>query len=113
MDLTILEGHAQGAVTIVHAVASRGLNRISQRREFRAAYQVFNDFAGDPEQWAASFTGAGDKAFCRRQKKRPEKWQAGRGKRGMGFSERCRGLTARSMATSDHARSTASPWAAG
>ena len=54
-------------------------------------HEVFNDFAGDPDQWVAIVTGAGDKAFCAGN---DLKWQAAGGKRGWNSSGFA-GLTAR------------------
>jgi enoyl-CoA hydratase/carnithine racemase len=90
MDLKFSKVTRKGAVTIVTLSRPEVMNALHSDAHFEL-HQVFNDFAGDPEQWVAIVTGAGDKAFCAGN---DLKWQAAGGKRGWdssGFA----GLTAR------------------
>jgi enoyl-CoA hydratase/carnithine racemase len=80
----------EGPVTVVTLNRPEVMNALHSPAHFELD-EVFNDFAGDPEQWVAIVTGAGDRAFSAGN---DLKHQAGGGKMGSpssGFA----GLTSR------------------
>src|ERR1700750_1375764 len=93
MDLKFSTVTRKGPVTIVTLSRPEVYNALHIDAHFELN-KVFDDFAGDPEQWVAIVTGAGDKAFCAGN---DLKWQAAGGKRGWdkggfaGLTTRCDG----------------------
>lgn len=90
MALQFSKVDRKGPVTIVTLSRPEVYNALHTEAHFEL-HDVFNDFAGDPEQWVAIVTGAGDKAFCAGN---DLKWQAAGGKRGWNSSGFA-GLTSR------------------
>src|SRR2546421_9971208 len=90
MDFKFSKVTRKGAITIVTLSRPEVYNALHTDAHFELN-KVFDDFSGDPDQWVAIVTGAGDKAFCAGN---DLKWQAAGGKRGWdkgGFA----GLTSR------------------
>jgi crotonobetainyl-CoA hydratase len=90
MELKFSKVERKGPITIVTLSRPEVYNALHTDAHFELQ-KVFDDFSGDPEQWVAIVTGAGDKAVCAGN---DLKWQAAGGKRGWdksGFA----GLTAR------------------
>jgi enoyl-CoA hydratase/carnithine racemase len=52
----------EGPITVVTLNRPEVMNALHSPAHFELD-EVFNDFAGDPEQWVAIVTGAGDRAF--------------------------------------------------
>ena len=89
-DYQFVKVSRKGRTTIVTLNRPEVMNALHKPAHFEL-HEVFNDFAGDPDQWIAIVTGAGDRAFCAGN---DLKWQAAGGERGWnesGFA----GLTTR------------------
>ncbi|MDR3468800.1 MAG: enoyl-CoA hydratase-related protein [Xanthobacteraceae bacterium] len=89
-DFEFVTVKRNGHITVVTLNRPEVMNALHKPAHFEL-HEVFNAFAGDPEQWVAIVTGAGDRAFCAGN---DLKWQAAGGERGWnqsGFA----GLTSR------------------
>lgn len=53
----------EGPLTIVTINRPEAMNAVTPFANAELA-EIFDDFAGDPSQWVAILTGAGDRAFC-------------------------------------------------
>src|ERR1700751_2596648 len=82
MSLEFVDVKCNGHVTVVTLNRPEVLNALHKPAHFEL-HEVFNAFAGDPEQWVAIVTGAGDRAFCAGN---DLKWQAAGGERGWNSS---------------------------
>jgi len=71
-----------GRVTVVTLNRPEVMNALHKPAHFEL-HEVFNWFSGDPDQWVAIVTGAGDRAFCAGN---DLKWQAAGGERGWNSS---------------------------
>ena len=90
MPLEFCSVAREGALTVITLSRPEVLNALHSPAHFELS-RVLDDFAGDPAQWVAIVTGAGDRAFCTGN---DLKHQAGGGKMGSppsGFA----GLTSR------------------
>ena len=72
MELKFSKVERKGPITIVTLSRPEVYNALHTDAHFELQ-KVFDDFSGDPEQWIAIVTGAGDKAFCAGN---DLKWQA-------------------------------------
>ena len=53
----------EGRLTIVTLNRPQAMNALHSAAHFELSH-IFDEFAGDPDQWVAIITGAGEKAFC-------------------------------------------------
>ena len=82
MSYKFVDVTTKGRITIVTLNRPEVMNALHKPAHFEL-HEVFNAFAGDPEQWIAIVTGAGDRAFCAGN---DLKWQAAGGERGWNSS---------------------------
>jgi enoyl-CoA hydratase/carnithine racemase len=82
MAFEFVEVKNTGRVTVV-TLNRPGLMNALHKPAHYELHEVFNSFAGDPEQWVAIVTGAGERAFCAGN---DLKWQAAGGERGWNAS---------------------------
>jgi enoyl-CoA hydratase/carnithine racemase len=82
MSYKFVDVTTKGRITIVTLNRPEVMNALHKPAHFEL-HEVFNAFAGDPEQWIAIITGAGDRAFCAGN---DLKWQAAGGERGWNSS---------------------------
>jgi crotonobetainyl-CoA hydratase len=87
-DYEFCKVEREGRLTVVTLNRPEVMNAVHPPQHFELD-AIFNDFANDPEQWAAIVTGAGDKAFSAGN---DLKYQASGGKMSMpasGFAGLC------------------------
>jgi enoyl-CoA hydratase/carnithine racemase len=82
MGFKFVDVKTSGRITVVTLNRPEVMNALHKPAHFEL-HEVFNTFAGDPEQWIAIVTGAGDRAFCAGN---DLKWQAAGGERGWNTS---------------------------
>ena len=82
MPLEFVDVKQAGQVTVVTLNRPEVMNALHKPAHFEL-HEVFNWFCGDPDQWVAIVTGAGDRAFCAGN---DLKWQAAGGQRGWNSS---------------------------
>jgi len=69
MGFEFVDVKHRGRITVVTLNRPGVMNALHKPAHFEL-HEVFNAFAADADQWVAIVTGAGDRAFLRRQ--RPE-----------------------------------------
>ena len=82
MPFEFVDVKQAGRVTVVTLNRPEVMNALHKPAHFEL-HEVFNWFCGDPDQWVAIVTGAGDRAFCAGN---DLKWQAAGGERGWNSS---------------------------
>ena len=63
MSYELIQVRREGRVTIVTLNRPEAMNALNSAIHWELD-EAFNDFAADPDQWAAILTGAGERAFC-------------------------------------------------